>query len=217
MTARTTRCISMSTPRDAQADWLKHVLEDNTASPPPPLYAWTAANLPHLTKAASSSVATAAGPLTTTADASADPDDQWRRRIFILGVGNLGRLFASSLVKLRRPGSPPPPITLVVHRRELLERWHAHPGIEISRGGQVERSCIDVDVEWWTEERPVSGPSREPGKQATFEIYSFDTNTRPLLDLAQVSQILTPRVDRCGSGHLQPHRGYQGKGCSTPG
>ncbi|KAK7918007.1 hypothetical protein PG985_009881 [Apiospora marii] len=152
----------MSTPRDAQADWLRHVLEDkNTEQSPAPLYAWTAANLPGLKKAAAA--APSSGTLSTTADASAGPDDELRRRIFILGVGNLGRLFASSLVKLRRPGSPPPPITLVVHRRELLERWHANPGIEITRGGRVERSCVDVDVEWWTEERPVSGPLREPG------------------------------------------------------
>ncbi|KAK8108471.1 2-dehydropantoate 2-reductase [Apiospora sp. TS-2023a] len=148
----------MSCSRDAQADWLRHVLEDKNTEPSAPLYAWTAANLPDLKEK------TAASSATTTASAgSLTDDDEWRRRIHILGVGNLGRLFASSLVKLQRPNSPPPPITLVVHRRELLERWHSNPGIEITRDGKVERSCVDVDVEWWTEEKPVLGPTREPG------------------------------------------------------
>ncbi|KAK8076698.1 6-phosphogluconate dehydrogenase C-terminal domain-like protein [Apiospora phragmitis] len=145
--------------RDAQqADWLRAMLEDkNTSeSPAAPLYAWTAANLdPHQ---ASAAIATTRSP----ADDDSD-DPEWKRRIFILGVGNLGRLFATSLAKLQRPDCPPPPITLVVHRRELLERWHANPGIEITRDGRVERSCVDVDVEWWTEQKPASGPSREPG------------------------------------------------------
>lgn len=191
VTARMTRCISMSSSRDAQADWLRHVLEGKNTQQPAPLYAWTAANLPGLDEkaAAASSAATtttAAGSLT------ADGPDEWRRRIFILGVGNLGRLFASSLVKLQRPDSPAPaPITLVVHRRELLERWHANPGIEITRDGRVERSCVDVDVEWWTEEKPVAGPLREPGKQAILDVFLYTCqhvsrgfDTQPLPDLA---------------------------------
>jgi 2-dehydropantoate 2-reductase len=68
-------------------------------------------------------------------------------------MGNLGRLFAGSLVK-----SPhPPPITLVLHRKTLLEHWASSPGIEITRAGQVEK-FLDFDVEWWTEEQPTIGP-----------------------------------------------------------
>ncbi|KAK7936678.1 6-phosphogluconate dehydrogenase C-terminal domain-like protein [Apiospora aurea] len=137
--------------RDAQqADWLRSVLEDKNAEKPAPIYAWNAANIG--LKASTTDNAPARLP---------DGSDPERRRIFILGVGNLGRLFASSLAKLHNPN--PPPITLVVHRRELLERWHANPGIEITRDGRVERSCVDANVEWWTEEKPVSGPLCEPG------------------------------------------------------
>ncbi|KAK8022058.1 hypothetical protein PG993_012825 [Apiospora rasikravindrae] len=140
--------------RDAQADWLRLILEDKNAEKPAPVYAWNAANL-GLKASSINGHSPARLP---------DGSDPERRRIFILGVGNLGRLFASSLAKLQHgPGNTPPPITLVVHRRELLERWHANPGIEMTRGGRVERSCVDVDVEWWTEEKPASGPSREPG------------------------------------------------------
>ncbi|KAK8117959.1 ketopantoate reductase PanE/ApbA C terminal-domain-containing protein [Apiospora kogelbergensis] len=85
--------------------------------------------------------------------------DKRRRRIFVFGVGNLGRLFASSLAKLRQP----PPITLVVHRRHMLDSWHKTPGIVMIRDGEADRNCLDVDIEWWTDEKPEIGPVREPG------------------------------------------------------
>lgn len=78
-----------------------------------------------------------------------------RKRIHILGVGNLGRLYATSLSELRGP-----PITLVFHRKELLEQWASKPAIEISRRGVTEKYS-DFDVEWWTEERPRVGLVRE--------------------------------------------------------
>ncbi|KAM7192801.1 Ketopantoate reductase PanE/ApbA C terminal domain containing protein [Naviculisporaceae sp. PSN 640] len=78
-----------------------------------------------------------------------------RKRIHILGVGNLGRLYATSLSEMKRS-----PITLVLHRKELLEQWTSRPAIEISRRGVTEK-VSNFDVEWWTEERPRVGPVRE--------------------------------------------------------
>jgi 2-dehydropantoate 2-reductase len=84
--------------------------------------------------------------------------DELDRRIYVLGIGNLGRLFASALSSL--PDRPP--VTLVVHKKQLLETWLSadHPGIEITRGQTVER-FRDFDIEWWTEERPDFGPQEE--------------------------------------------------------
>lgn len=143
-----TRCLSTPA-RDAQAQ-----------ASPPPLYAWNRANLPP--GFADDSECLTRFSKSPSPDAEA-PDAR-RRRIFILGVGNLGRLLASSLFQFQKTQRPPPRITLVVHRRELLEQWHVRPGIVMTRGDEREMSCFDVDVEWWTEERPQRGPVREPGE-----------------------------------------------------
>ncbi|KAK8849120.1 6-phosphogluconate dehydrogenase C-terminal domain-like protein [Apiospora arundinis] len=142
-----TRCLSTPA-RDAQAQ-----------ASPPPLYAWNRANLPP--GFADDSECLTRFSKSPSPDAEA-PDAR-RRRIFILGVGNLGRLLASSLFQFQKTKTQLPRITLVVHRRELLEQWHVRPGIVMTRGGEREMSCFDVDVEWWTEERPQRGPVREPG------------------------------------------------------
>ena len=136
----TTRCISIPA-RDNQA---------------PRMYAWNADNLPPSSRNAQIS-------LTKFDEKSPDTEDvdKRRRRIFVFGVGNLGRIFASSLAKLRQP----PPITLVVHRRHMLDSWHKTPGIVMIRDGEADRNCLDVDIEWWTDEKPEIGPVREPGKR----------------------------------------------------
>ncbi|VUC20377.1 unnamed protein product [Clonostachys rosea] len=113
---------SMGSP---QPPWLATLLQDRT-TPAPTLYSWTP------DKASSPRIL-----------------DDLDRRIFILGVGNLGRLYASYLSKL----ADPPPITLVLHRRELLEQWHAGQGVEITRLGATERNK-DFDVQYWTESPP---------------------------------------------------------------
>ncbi|CAH0044039.1 unnamed protein product [Clonostachys solani] len=112
---------SMGSP---QPPWLATLLQDRT--PAPTLYSWTP------DKASSPRIL-----------------DDLDRRVFILGVGNLGRLYASYLSKL----ADPPPITLVLHRRELLEQWHAGQGIEITRSGATDRNK-DFDVQYWTESPP---------------------------------------------------------------
>ncbi|KAL1869616.1 2-dehydropantoate 2-reductase (Ketopantoate reductase) (KPA reductase) (KPR) [Diaporthe australafricana] len=125
------------------AAWLKKIIEDN--SPPPTLFAWTAANL---TSGSSCSPATTRDNAKLSKTAS--------DRIYVLGVGNLGRLIATSLSQIPAKA----PITLVVHRKSLLEHWDSTPGIEMARHGKVDR-FTDFDVEWWTDEKPTNGPVHE--------------------------------------------------------
>ncbi len=58
-------------------------------------------------------------------------------RIHVLGLGNLGRLFAHELAI--QPS--PPPITLLLHRRSLLEEWgNVGKKIEITTEGGISRT-----------------------------------------------------------------------------
>ncbi len=41
------------------------------------------------------------------------------QRVYVLGIGNVGKLFAHSLASK----TCPPPITLVLHRKELAREW----------------------------------------------------------------------------------------------
>ncbi|KAI3395160.1 hypothetical protein diail_1712 [Diaporthe ilicicola] len=122
--------------------WLRAVLDD--ASSPARPFAWTLENLERN--------AIPKSPENQRIHSRSDSE----RRIYVLGVGNLGRLYAASLAQL----SNPPPITLVVHRRSLLEHWATDPGIEITRYGTPER-VSNLDIEWWTTEKPTVGPVRE--------------------------------------------------------
>ena len=55
-----------------------------------------------------------------------------RRRVYVLGIGNIGKLFAHSLAKK----ASPPPITLLLHRPGLVREWEeGGKCIEIVRGG----------------------------------------------------------------------------------
>ncbi|QPC77020.1 hypothetical protein HYE68_007772 [Fusarium pseudograminearum] len=119
--------------------WLEVCCSDSR--PTPTLFAWNVSNL-----------ASYDGSDLSTSTASGDSD----KRIYILGIGNLGRLFASSLAQA--PNKPP--ITLVVHRKELLEQWAEGQGIEILRNDKLEKNK-DFDIEWWTEAEPDIGPIRE--------------------------------------------------------
>lgn len=119
--------------------WLEVCCSDSR--PTPTLFAWNLSNL-----------ASYDGSGFSTSSASGDSD----KRIYVLGVGNLGRLFALSLAQARDK----PPITLVVHRKELLEQWVECQGIEILRNDKIQRNK-DFDIEWWTETEPDVGPIRE--------------------------------------------------------
>lgn len=151
------------------AKWLQRVLEDRTESPR--LYAWS---LENLSKDASR--------VDTSSDLKkSSKEDDERRRIYVLGVGNIGRLYASFLAK----SNPRPPITLVVHRRDLLELWREQPGIELVRNGKPERNAY-FDIEWWTETKPAQGPLREPAN---------GTGIRNLIVATKAADAL-PQVDR---------------------
>ncbi|KAI1189637.1 ketoisovalerate reductase [Nemania serpens] len=124
-------------PPAVPAEWLRRIIEDD--SKPPKLYAWTPENL-----------LAEGGPPTarSTTTGWSDRDD----RIYILGVGNIGRLYAMCLRNIANC----PPITLVVHRKALLEHWAAEPGIVLRRHGKVHTNTR-FDIEWWTETPPREG------------------------------------------------------------
>jgi len=70
-------------------------------------------------------------------------------RIHVLGLGNLGRLFAHELAI--QPS--PPPITLLLHRQDLVTEWEtAEKKIEIKTEGVV-ASSSDYDVELVSQEQ----------------------------------------------------------------
>ncbi|KAK2072311.1 hypothetical protein P8C59_006671 [Phyllachora maydis] len=130
--------------------WLERLGRDQSRGPR--LYAWTTENLGR-----DSGAATRSGhDAEPVADGSGSAD--LRGRIHILGLGNLGRLYASCLAQM----ADRPKLSLVVHRRALLEHWAARPGIDMFRPGQPEaESTSAYDLEWWTEQRPETGPVRE--------------------------------------------------------
>ncbi|KAL7945783.1 ketopantoate reductase PanE/ApbA C terminal domain-containing protein [Trichoderma barbatum] len=130
-----------STQSSHRPAWLKSLL-DNT-SPAPKLYAWSPENL--------------GSSVSNNASSNQSNSDNLDRRIFILGIGNLGRLYASCLSMQ----SPRPPITLVVHRKELLSQWVQSPGLEITRLGQLHSGKDEFQIEWWTDQAPTHGPIRE--------------------------------------------------------
>ncbi|KAK2681695.1 Ketopantoate reductase, C-terminal domain [Fusarium oxysporum f. sp. vasinfectum] len=99
----------------------------------------------------------------STSSASGDSD----QRIYVLG---------------RLTG---PPITLVVHRKELLEQWIESDGIEILRQDKLEKNK-DFDIEWWTENEPDFGPVRE---------VADGEKLKNLIVLTKASAAL-PQVDR---------------------
>lgn len=161
------RFFSFRARRTEQPPWLRNLLADD--QPPPTLYAWTTSNLPG--QKSSQPVHNGTSP------------DRERRRIYILGIGNLGILFATSLAKL--PDRPP--ITLVVHREELLQSWAANPGLEIIQGstGAAEK-LADFDVEWWTEEEPLTGTATEVAQGSVI----------PNLLVTTKAPVALPQVDR---------------------
>ncbi|RYC54005.1 hypothetical protein CHU98_g12205 [Xylaria longipes] len=160
-------------PREVPPKWLRRIIEDGRK--PPKLYAWTPKNL---SGRGGPGVESAEG--THTGRGTYGHDD--RRRIHILGIGNIGRLYAMCLSKIANG----PPITLVVHQKELLERWVAEPGIELTRHGQVHRNA-DFDIEWWTDAAPREGPVAEVA--AGYSISNLIVATKAADALPQVDRL----------------------------
>lgn len=137
--------------------WLTAVLTDTSS--PPKLYAWSPANV---SPAAAAKLGGVAGNGNHQEDrvhaASSGSTTYPDQRVFIVGPGNIGRLYASYMV--RHPN--PLPITLVVHREELLSQWVAGEGIGLINPGTGEVfKSKRFNLEWWTETRPPYGPVRE--------------------------------------------------------
>ncbi|WQF75441.1 Putative 6-phosphogluconate dehydrogenase-like domain superfamily, ketopantoate reductase [Colletotrichum destructivum] len=124
--------------------WLQAILGPATKQDAPKMYAWTLDNLEDRT------------PSPSPPTSRPDHHDNSQRRVYILGVGNLGSLFATSLASLPEP----PPVTLVLHRKDLLLSWRENPGIEITRRGSA-YTHLNFDVELWSEEPPRIGQARE--------------------------------------------------------
>lgn len=124
-----------------QPGWLKTLLADQ--GPPPKLFAWTPENLDP-------------GANHNSPASAAHGGNKLEQRIFILGVGNIGKLYASYIAKQPNP----PPITLVVHRKELLSQWVQGDGVELTRDNVVIKNK-DFNIEWWTQTAPDLGPVRE--------------------------------------------------------
>ncbi|KAI0402928.1 ketoisovalerate reductase [Xylaria palmicola] len=191
------RLRTMGNPWDAPPEWLRRVMDDDVDGPPW-LYAWTPKNLSPAAEAASqpdrgSQTGSEARPLAGAKERQRTLESQRARaraphtnsneppRVHILGVGNMGRLYAMCLSKL----ADGPRITLVVRTKELLERWAAEPGIELTRHGHVHRSA-GFDIEWWTTERPPVGPIAEVGAGRRIDNLIVATKARDAL----------PQVDR---------------------
>lgn len=75
-------------------------------------------------------------------------------RIHILGLGNIGKLFAHSLARL----SPPPPLTLLLHRPELVEAFANNEGaIEIITNGKSHKvTGFDIEILGVPCEQPIT-------------------------------------------------------------
>ncbi|KAK3937624.1 ketopantoate reductase PanE/ApbA C terminal-domain-containing protein [Diplogelasinospora grovesii] len=160
-------------------------------SPGPILYAWTVANLPPSQPASHPQPTDIISPpksltkptRTNNHQTPHDRNGQSDRRIYVVGAGNLGRLFAASLAQCcpsqqqpqqQATGNPPeetnpppvmnqpPEVTLVVHRRSLLEAWVSSPYISITVPSQgLKHMIYNVSLEWWTDEKPTFGPIRQ--------------------------------------------------------
>ncbi|OAA73277.1 ketoisovalerate reductase [Cordyceps fumosorosea ARSEF 2679] len=125
--------------------WLSALLADTRA--PPKLFAWSPANI-------DPSVAV---QLEEAGENDGFPGDS-ANRIFIVGPGNVGRLYASYMSK----STGDLPITLVVRRKELLLEWIASEGVVlIGRRGGERLQNKRFNVEWWSETKPPYGPVRE--------------------------------------------------------
>lgn len=171
--------------RGAMSPWLAEILRANGPGQPPKLYVWTPESLGDPALAhdtplpGTDSETTSRGAAFLGADddqtrpdisastlhgsqAHADPSRRGvvSDRIHIIGVGNVGRLLATTLSSY----ADPPPITLVVHRPQLLAEWLRHPYIAFTGPN----SCTPVNysnfsIEMWSPTPPPSGPIREVG------------------------------------------------------
>ncbi|KAF5550002.1 2-dehydropantoate 2-reductase [Fusarium mexicanum] len=135
--------------------WLTAFLADTR--PPPKLFAWSPANIqPKLDEGIDMGSSNSDEEFDH--DACVSPPTNSDQRIYIIGPGNIGRLYATHMA--RHPNALP--ITLVVHRKELLSQWVACEGVGLAdlTSGKIFLNKR-FTVEWWTETRPHYGPVKE--------------------------------------------------------
>ncbi|GAO18228.1 uncharacterized protein UV8b_06274 [Ustilaginoidea virens] len=140
---------------------------------PPRLYAWTLANV----------FDPACSPAARATRREPPPKPHPQPPIHILGAGNIGRLFASGLAQ---PPDDHPPITLVVHKQDLLSQWARSDGVELTRDGVTTKNKR-FRLEWWTDAPPLRGPIREvAGGQ---KLRSLLISTKTSVALAEVDRL----------------------------
>ncbi|KAF4947795.1 hypothetical protein FGADI_10128 [Fusarium gaditjirri] len=135
--------------------WLTALLADTR--PPPKLFAWSLANIqPKLDEGIDMGSSNSDEEYDN--DVCVGPSTDSDQRIYIIGPGNIGRLFATHMA--RHPNALP--ITLVVHRKELLSQWAVCEGVGLAdlTSGKLFLNKR-FTVEWWTEARPHYGPVKE--------------------------------------------------------
>ncbi|KAH7158333.1 ketoisovalerate reductase [Fusarium sp. MPI-SDFR-AT-0072] len=170
--------------------WLTALLADT--KPPPKLFAWSPANIqPKLDEGIDMGSSNSDEEYDN--DACVGPSTDSGQRIYIIGPGNIGRLYATHMARHHNAL----PITLVVHRKELLSQWAACEGVGLAdlTNGKVFLNKR-FTVEWWTETRPHYGPVKEvaDGKK----LHNVFISTKAQAGLAEADRIRR-YLGRCSS------------------
>ncbi|EXA33628.1 hypothetical protein FOQG_15706 [Fusarium oxysporum f. sp. raphani 54005] len=170
--------------------WLTALLADTR--PPPKLFAWSPANIqPKLDEGIDMGSSNSDEEYDN--DACVDPSTDSDERIYIIGPGNIGRLYATHMA--RHPKALP--ITLVIHRKELLSQWASCEGVGLAdlTSGKLFLNKR-FTVEWWTETRPHYGPVKEvaDGKK----LHNIFISTKAEAGLAEADRIRR-YLGRCSS------------------
>ncbi|KAF4432605.1 2-dehydropantoate 2-reductase [Fusarium acutatum] len=162
-------------------NWLTALLADTR--PPLKLFSWSPANIqPKLDEGIDMGSSNSDEEYDN--DSYVSPSTDSDQRIYIIGPGNIGRLYATHMA--RHPNALP--ITLVVHRKELLSQWTACEGVGLAdlTSGKLFLNKR-FTVEWWTETRPHYGPVKEvaDGKK----LHNVFISTKAEAGLSEVDRI----------------------------
>ena len=132
------------------------------------------------------------------------------KRIHILGTGSIGKLVAHSLRSL----PDPPPVTLVLHRYNLLAAWAKGPKVITlnDEGHDVQRGGLDVEL--MREIRKEYGRERQAGEPGVYEVSDAMEGRVSPHEAAQVLQ--DQDKQKMAAGSREPKEAYkpfsQGRG-----
>lgn len=181
-------------PRHPIQPWLADLvrINGNNQSPPPRLYAWTPANVPPEVLELGEDEMVEEGVVAEQVvpeemvDNGMDPE-----RVYIIGAGNLGRLYAATFSKYPTP----PPITLVVHRPQLLRHWALKPYLSFTPPNSTTPQIFsNFNVELWSPHPPSTGPIREVASGQTIRRLLVATRaSEALLEVDRVRHYLDHR------------------------